>query len=56
MCVNGFFSYLSCKKGTQRTSIRIVVVFYGLGFKMMMMKPSIRIVVIFYGLGFKMMM
>ncbi len=55
MCVSGFFSYLSCKKGTQRTSIRIVVVFYGLGFKMMM-KPSIRIVVISYGLGFKMMM
>jgi len=55
MCVNGFFSYLSCKKGTQRTSIRIVVVSYGLGFKMMM-KPSIRIVVISYGLGFKMMM
>ena len=54
MCVNGFFSYLSCKKGTQRTSIRIVVVFYGLGFKMMM-KPPIRIVVISYGLGFKMM-
>lgn len=55
MCVNEFFRNFLERKLHKELSIRIVVVFYGLGFKMMM-KPSIRIVVISYGLGFKMMM
>ena len=52
--MNFFRNFLE-RKLHKELSIRIVVISYGLGFKMMI-KPSIRIVVVFYGLGFKMMM